>query len=213
MLVSQACFALCQVSLPGQICYNRTMQKIKIITINGFPGSGKSSTADGVAKELGFKRFSSGDFMRQIALDRGISLNELSKKAESDTAVDKSIDEAVKKTGEGEKIVIDSRLAFHWIPNSFKVYLDLPPEIAKERISNNLKTNKFRQESEGKMDVEEVYKKIIERFESEKKRYQNLYQVDHADKNNFDLVVDTNKNNLKQVIDIIVREYKNWIEN
>ncbi|MFA6077010.1 MAG: AAA family ATPase [Candidatus Paceibacterota bacterium] len=189
------------------------MQKIKIITINGFPGSGKSSTADGVAKELGFKRFSSGDFMRQIALDRGISLNELSKKAESDTAVDKSIDEAVKKTGEGEKIVIDSRLAFHWIPNSFKVYLDLPPEIAKERISNNLKTNKFRQESEGKMDVEEVYKKIIERFESEKKRYQNLYQVDHADKNNFDLVVDTNKNNLKQVIDIIVREYKNWIEN
>jgi len=187
--------------------------KKKIITINGFPGSGKSSTADGVAKELGYKRFSSGDFMRQIALDRGISLNELSKKAENDTSVDVDIDDAVRKAGEGEELVIDSRLAFHWIPESFKVYLDLPPEIAKERISSNLKINKFRQESEGQMGIEEVYRKIIERFESEKKRYQNLYQVDHTNKNNFDLVVDTQKNNLKQVIETIVSEYKKWIEN
>ena len=186
--------------------------KKEIITINGFPGSGKSSTADLVAKELGLKRFSSGDFMRQIALDAGISLNELSEKAENDIGIDEKIDEKVRNTGKLEKIVIDSRLAFHWIPESFKVYLDLPPEIAKERISNNLKTNKFRQASEGQTDTEEIYKKIIKRFESEKKRYWKLYKVDHADKKNFDLVIDTNKNNLEQVVDIIVREYQKWRE-
>jgi len=185
--------------------------KKQIITINGFPGSGKSSTADLVAKELNFKRFSSGDFMRQIALDRGISLNELSIKAETDKEVDVSIDKAVKEAGEMKKIVIDSRLAFHWIPESFKVYLNLSPEIAKERISNNLKTNKFRQESEGQANIDEIYKKIISRLESEKKRYWDLYKVDHTNKNNFDLVIDTNKNNLKQVVDIVVKEYKNWI--
>ena len=165
-----------------------------------------------VAKELGFKRFSSGDFMRQIALNRGISLNELGAKAETDTKVDIDIDNAVKEAGKMENIVIDSRLAFHWIPESFKVYLDLPPEIAKERISNNLKTNKFRQESEGQMNIEEIYKKIVERFESEKKRYWNLYKVNHADKKNFDLVVNTNKNNLEQVVNIIVAKYKKWIK-
>ncbi len=186
------------------------MQKKEIITLTGFPGSGKSSTADEVAKKLGYKRFSSGDFMRQIALDRGISLNELSIKAEKDKEVDISIDDAVKKAGEMKEIVIDSRLAFHWIPESFKVYLDLSPEIAKKRIENNLKTNKLRQESEGQMSANEVSKKIIERFESEKKRYWNLYKIDHADKNNFDLVINTNKNNLKQVVDIVVREYKKW---
>ncbi len=185
--------------------------KKQIITINGFPGSGKSSTADLVAKELGFKRFSSGDFMRQIALDRGVSLNELSIKAETEKKVDEDIDNAVKKAGEMEEIVIDSRLAFHWIPESFKVYLDLPPEIAKERISNNLKINKFRQESEGQADIEEIYKKIINRLESEKKRYWELYKIDHTNKNNFDLVIDTNKNNLEQVVGIIVKEYRNWI--
>ena len=151
--------------------------------------------------------------MRQIALDRGISLNELSIKAETEKEVDNDIDNAVKKAGETEKIVIDSRLAFHWIPKSFKVYLDLSPEIAKERISNNLKTNKFRQESEGQANIDEIYKKIISRLESEKKRYWDLYKIDHTNKNNFDLIIDTNKNNLNQVVDIVVKEYKNWINN
>ncbi len=188
------------------------MVKKEIITITGFPGSGKSSTADGVAKALGFQRFSSGDFMRQIAIDRKISLNELSVLAERDTTVDESIDNAVKKAGKMDKVVIDSRLAFHWIPNSFKVYLDLPLEIAKERISHNLKTNTLRQESEGQTDVDEVYKKIVARLESEKKRYKELYNIDHTDKTNFDLVIDTNKNNLEQVVNVIVSEYKKWRE-
>ncbi len=189
------------------------VMKKEIITINGGPGSGKSSTADNVARHLGFKRFSSGDFMRKIALDMGISLNELSTKAENDKTIDVSIDNEVKKAGEVEKLVIDSRLAFHWIPDSFKVYLDLPPEIAKERILSNLRVNALRQQSEGSSTSEEIYKKINKRLESEKKRYMELYGVDHTNKNNFDLVIDTNKNNLYQVVDIIVEEYKKWRKN
>lgn len=199
------------------MCFNykeqNIMQKKQIITINGFPGSGKSSTADLVARELRFQRFSSGDFMRNIALKRNLSLNELSLKAENDTGIDIEIDNEVRKMGEKEKIVIDSRLAFHWIPNSFKVYLDLPPEIAQNRISDNLKTNKFRQESEGQASVEEIYKRITERFESEKKRYLELYKIDHTNKRNFDLVVDTDKNNLQEVVQIIVAAYQDWINN
>jgi predicted cytidylate kinase len=187
------------------------MRKKQIITINGFPGSGKSSTADLVAKELNFKHLSSGDFMRNLALKSNISLNELSLRAESDPEIDKSIDDEVRKVKEMDKVVIDSRLAFYWISESFKVYLDLPPEIAKNRISNNLKTNKLRQESEGDASVEEIYKKITSRLESEKKRYLELYNVDHTDQRNFDLVIDTNKNNLEQVVEIIVTEYKNWL--
>jgi cytidylate kinase len=187
--------------------------KKEIITISGSLGSGKSSTADLVAKKLNFKRFSSGDFMRKIALGMGISLNELSIKAQTDNSIDKKIDEEVKKAGEMEKVVIDSRLAFHWIPNSFKVYLDLPPEIAKERILNNLKVNTLRRQSEESSSSEEIYEKIISRLKSEKKRYKDLYEIDHTDKNNFDLVIDTNKNNLEQVVDIILAEYKKWIKN
>ncbi len=186
--------------------------KKEIITIAGAPGGGKSSTADLVAKELGFQRFSSGNFMRKIALDTGISLNELNEKAQGDDSIDKKIDEEVRKAGEMQKIVIDSRLAFHWIPESFKVYLDLPAEIAKERILNDLKENKLRKQSEESSTVDEIYEKITSRLESEKKRYRELYNIDHTDKNNFNLVIDTNKNNLEQVVDIIVTEYKKWRE-
>ncbi len=188
------------------------MDKKEIIAITGTLGSGKSSTADLVAKDLGFKRFSSGDFMRKIALEMGISLNELNIIAQNDPSVDEKIDEEVRKAGKMEKIVIDSRLAFHWIPNSFKVYLDLPPEIAKDRILNNLKENALRKQSEDSSTSEQIYEKIISRLESEKKRYKELYGVNHTDKNNYDLVIDTNKNNLEQVVAIILKEYKKWKE-
>lgn len=186
--------------------------KKKIVTITGGLGSGKSSTADLVAKRLGYRRFSSGDFMRKIALEMKITLNELSSQAEQDDTIDKKIDAEVKKAGEMEELVIDSRLAFHWIPQSFKVYLDLPPEIAKERIFNNLKENALRAQSENSQNVDEIYNKIIHRLESEKKRYKELYDVDHTNKNNFDLVIDTNKNNLEQVVEKIILEYKNWLK-
>ncbi|OGI95397.1 hypothetical protein A2917_02435 [Candidatus Nomurabacteria bacterium RIFCSPLOWO2_01_FULL_42_17] len=188
------------------------MQKKEIITITGTIGSGKSSVADKIAEKLGYRRFSSGDFMRKIALDMGLTLNELSLQAQTSKGIDLKIDEEVKKAGELDKIVIDSRLAFHWIPKSFKVYLDLPPEIAKERILKNLKENKLRQESEHATTPEEVYGQIRRRRRSEEYRYMKLYGVNHTDHSNFDLVIDTNKNDLNQVVDIIVREYKKWRE-
>lgn len=188
--------------------------KKEIITICGGLGSGKSSTAKKVAEELKFDHFSSGDFTRKIALEMGISVTELAKLEETDKSIDNRVDEEVRKAGEIEKRVIDSRLAFHWIPESFKVYLDLPPEIAKERILNNIKESKLRQESEDASNSEEIYNNIVTRLQSEKKRYREYYGIeDYTDRKNFDLIVDTNKNNLEEVVNIIVSEYKKWISN
>ena len=188
--------------------------KKEIITISGLPGSGKSSTADKVAQTLNYARFSSGDFMRRLALKKGITLNELSKIAENDNGyIDNQIDNEVTKLNNTEKIVVDSRLAFHFLNNSFKVFLDLAPEISKNRVINNLKTNQLRAQTEGLNNPEEVYEKIIERLNSEKKRYKELYNLDYTQKENFDLVIDTEKNNLDQVVNIILAEYKKWLEN
>ena len=189
------------------------MAKKEIITICGGLGSGKSSTANKVAEALGYQRFSSGDFFRQAAIDLGISVTELNIRSEKDPAVDLIVDEKLRNLRTAEKIVIDSRTAFHWIPESFKVYLDLPPEIAKDRVLQNLKENALRNKSEGGSgSVEEVYAKMIERFKSEQKRYWDLYKIDNTKKENYDLVIDTNKNNLEQVVEIILEKYKEWTE-
>jgi cytidylate kinase len=185
--------------------------KKEIITICGSLGSGKSSAAKKVAEILGYKHFSSGDFFRQVGLELGLSVTETNIRAETDPKIDAMTDQKLRDLNNAEKIVIDSRTAYHWIPESFKVYLDLPPEIAKERILNNLKENKLRAKSEESYaSVEEIYKTMQRRFESEQKRYWDLYQINNKDRNNFDLIIDTNKNNLEQVVKIIIKEYKKW---
>jgi len=188
------------------------MIKKEIITICGGLGSGKSSTAKGVAKALGFKHFSSGDFFRQVGLELGLSVTETNIRAENDPEIDERTDQKLRDLNNKNKIVIDSRTAYHWIPGSFKVYLNLPPEVARERILNSLKEDKLRKKSEQDTTGEKILEKMTERFESEQKRYWNLYKIDNSDKNQFDLVIDTNKNNLKQVVDIIVSGYKKWMK-
>ena len=137
------------------------MVKKEIITIAGANGSGKSSTAKKIAPELHFKHLSSGDLMRQIAKENNITLEELSKIAEKENWVDEKLDNYVKEAGREEKIVIDSRLAFHFIPDSFKVYLDLDPKIAAQRMIGDMKNNPARHlENNGKIEsVEKMAEK------------------------------------------------------
>ena len=189
--------------------------KKEIITVAGVNGSGKSSTAKRIAEILGFEHFSSGDFMRQIARENNLTLEELAEVAEKEDWVDKKLDDYVKQVGLKEKAIIDSRLAFHFIPYSFKVYLDLDPKIAAQRILNDMKNNPARYlENQEKIEsIEKMAEKSAKRLASERKRYFDLYEIkDHKDKGNFDLIVDTNKNNLKQVVDIILSAYKKWRE-
>jgi len=186
--------------------------KKEIITICGGLGSGKSSTAKKVAQTLGYKHFSSGDFFREVGLKLGLSINEVNIRAETDPKIDEMTDQKLRDMGKENKVVIDSRTAYHWIPESFKVYLDLPVEIAKGRILNSVKVDKLREASEQVSTSEEVFKKMHERFQSEQKRYWDLYKINNTDKNQFDLVVDTEKNNLEQVVNIVVSEYKKWKE-
>lgn len=186
--------------------------KKEIITICGGLGSGKSSTAKKIAQKLNYKHFSSGDFFRQVGIELGLSVNELNKKAETDPTIDKLTDQKLRNLNDAQKIVIDSRTAYHWIPESFKVYLDLPIKIAQKRILNSIKKNKLRAQSEQIKNEEKILEKINERFLSEQKRYWDLYKIDNTQKNQFDLIIDTDKNNLNQVVNIIISKYKKWIE-
>ena len=188
--------------------------KKEIITIAGANGGGKSSTGRRLAAMLEFRHFSSGDFMRQIAKDNNVSLEELARIAEKEDWVDNKIDDYVKEVGLEEKAIIDSRLAFHFIPNSFKVYLDLAPSIAAERMLKDMRNNPSRhlENKDAVESAEKMAEKSASRLTSERKRFLDLYSIqDNTDNKNFDLVVDTEKNNLEQVVDIIISEYKKWI--
>ena len=186
--------------------------KKHIITLAGFPGSGKSSTAKGVAEELGYEHFSSGDLFRKMAAERSISVEEINRAAETQKEIDLSVDRLLVKMGEEkENLVIDSRTAFHWIPGSFKVFLDLDPQAAAERTFAHIQTEG--RASQTASSVEEVLESTMQRVASERKRYHDLYEIDVTDRSQFDLVVDTRTHDLKQVIAIVVAAYNEWLEN
>ena len=191
------------------------MEKKQIITIAGSLGSGKSSTANKVAELLGYSRASTGDFMRSLADKKGITLEDLSKIAENDNgATDKEIDDNSRAIREKSNIVLDSRLGFFFIPESFKVFLELDPKIAAERILKDSKNNPNRQKETdtGFDSVESVVIGISERRASEQKRYQKLYGIaDNTAPENFDLVINTANTPLESVALKIVEEYNKWL--
>lgn len=184
--------------------------KKHIITISGFPGSGKSSTAKGVALRLGYEHFSSGDMFRKMAAERGLSIEEINFTAEKQKEIDFEVDKFLREMGEEKSdFVIDSRIAFHWIPSSFKVFLHLDPRTAAERTFAQIK--KEGRESQAGSSIDEVYGNTLKRIESEQKRYRNLYDIDITDKKNFDLVIDTETHGLEEVIDMVIAAYQKWL--
>lgn len=184
--------------------------KKHIITITGFPGSGKSSTAKSVAVRLGYEHFSSGDLFRKMAAERGLSIEEINFTAEKQKEIDIEVDKLLVKMGqEKNDFVIDSRTAFHWIPGSFKVFLDLNQRTAAERTF--VQIQKEGRASQTGSSVDEVYENTLKRVESERKRYLSLYNIDITDKTNFDLIVDTEINNLADVVEIINSAYQKWL--
>ncbi len=183
--------------------------KKSIITISGALGSGKSSTAKGVAALLGYRHLSSGDLFRKMAIERGLSIEAINLTAEEQKDIDYKVDEWLQKIGKEEKdVVIDSRLAFHWIPDSFKVHLTLDPDTAAERIFTHMQDEG--RVSEDATSVTDVRASIDRRHASEQKRYMDLYDVDPTNPTNFDLVIDTKHNDLKTVMHMVTEAYQKW---
>lgn len=170
-----------------------------IITISGPPGSGKSTIAKALAKKLKLKHVSAGDFMREIAKERGVSVLELSKEAERSNKLDKEIDERTKKLGKTkDNFVMDGRMAWYFIPSSVKVFLKVTKTEAARRIFN------AKRDDEHARTLAETKREIRKRALSERKRYQMYYGTSYEDVGHYDCVVNTTNKEEKEVINTII---------
>lgn len=188
------------------------MDKKHIITIAGKPGSGKSTTSKGLANTLGYSHFSSGDLFRAIGQERGIDVLNTNLVAETEKDIDELVDQKLRDLGsEQDKLVIDSRMAWHWMPYSFRVYLDLDLTIAADRIISNMDAERLTAENIPG-DTQEYAQQLQGRLDSEIRRYMNLYQANPYDHTNYDLVINTAIHNPEEVQQIISEAYKNWVQ-
>jgi CMP/dCMP kinase len=164
-----------------------------IITFNGNEGSGKSTISKMVAEKLDYKRYYTGEIFRNIAKDNGITLAELRQMRLEDPKWDHEVDNYIADLGKKEdNFIVDSRLAWHFIPQSVKIYLKADEWEAAERILNELKKDKARSIEEGKLDsLEDIVESLKKRKTEDQEIYGKYYGVDIHDPKNYDLVLDT----------------------
>lgn len=190
------------------------VRKKRIITIAGRPGSGKSTAAQAVATQLGFMHFSSGDLFRAISREHGQDILQSNLAAEKEKGIpkiDQLVDERLREIGRKEEnIIIDSRMAWHWMPYSFKVFLNLDLETAAKRILASMTPERMEAEHIPN-NVEDYAKNLQKRLDSESRRYKKIYDVDPYNIDNYDLVINTKTAKPHEIVQLILERYNGWI--
>lgn len=186
-----------------------------IISISGVPGSGKTSVGKLLAERLEYHFYSVGGLRGKMALERGMTINELNKLGETDPTTDTSVDEYQRELGKKEDdFVIEGRLSWYFIPHSFKILLTCDPHTAAERIYWARQ-----QDGEGRGDEPEyaspdvTRRHLEERTESDRKRYAKYYGLDYADASQYDVVMDTtNIQGVEAVTDVLEKQARAKIQ-
>ncbi len=175
------------------------------ISLAGDLGSGKSTVSDLIVKETGAEYYSTGRICREVAARYGMNVVEMNTYMETHKEIDHEIDQGIAALSDvDKKMIIDSRMAWHFVRDTFKVYLTTDLAEAAHRIYSACRaTESFASE-------EETKEKIRARRTSEARRYKELYGVNCKDLRNYSLVLDTTHANPREVADRILSAAEMW---
>lgn len=193
-----------------RLCYNGKQSTIfkkkggkKVnITLTGNLGSGKTTICN-ILKEKGYEIVSTGKIFRQIAEERNVTVIELNKMAEQDRSIDDLLDNKTTELGKTlDHVVFDSRLAWNFVPESFKVFLMVETDEAARRVYNDSERN-----AESYASVEEAKEGLVKRAELEKSRFQDLYQINYYNASNYNLVIESTKAKPEDIAKEIIKQF------
>ena len=179
------------------------------MTVSGDLGSGKTYVSRTLAGVLGYRYLSTGQLHRDIAAELGMNSLELNLHAEENPEIDKRVDAALAGLSEeGLDYVVDSRMAWHFVPTSLKVYLMVDPDVGSARVMSD----KTRLNEPSYEDQQDAKVRLLARKESENKRFLEEYGVDCSDLRNYDVIVDATLLTPDQVIGQLVAVIGRWKE-
>jgi len=182
--------------------------KKHIISLTGDLASGKTRVTDLLQEELGYSIYRNGERFRDMAVERGMNVTEFGIYAESHPEIDRQLEEASAKYAENnDNFIIDAKMGWYAIPESFKVYLKVDRAEGARRAFEDV----LRKKSENFATIEEYKEDMEKRYHSETERYFKLYGVRRDDMSNYDLIIDTTHMSITEVKERILEEYKKWL--
>ncbi len=181
-----------------------------IISLSGTPGSGKTTVAKIIAKKLGLQFYSLGELVGKEAIKLGLKTQEFYRQDTitvdgKEISLDRYLDKLQEDLGSKEdNFIIDSRLGFHFIPGSIKIFIYADSLTGAQRIFHEK-----RKDEKVYQSVEETRKEIEERMKTEKRRYKGKYGIkDFHDPKNYDLFLNSSTMPIDTVVDVIIKKIK-----
>ncbi len=171
------------------------------ITITGRLGSGKTTVAKRIAEKHTFTYYSTGTIMRELAAEVGLSICDYNKMIVNDPTEDRKIDDRTREVAiarREENMVFDSRMAWFFAPDTFKVYVTVDPAVAAARVKIDPRPGEPNSEVE-------IYHELEERSKVEQARFIKFYGegADYYNWKNFNLIIDSTTRTVEEVSDAI----------
>ena len=185
------------------------MKKRKIIAITGNIAGGKSKVASKIAAKLGMGTYFASSSFRKLARDYNMDIVAFNAYVERDPDIDKAIDKTISDyLSTHDNLVVDSRLAWFFEKDAFKVFITVDLDVAAERLALDSKNRNIEDKYDSAYDARIA---IIKREHYEKDRYKREYGIDIFDYNNYDLVIDSTYLSTEELSNKIIQEYKLWL--
>lgn len=181
------------------------------ITVTGNLGSGKSTIARLLSEKYNFEAYSTGKVQRELAKQMNLTTLELNQLMMSDRKYDNMIDDEtarISRDNKDKNIIFDSRLAWHFVESSFKVFVSVSLDVAAYRIMNDQRGSVEKYSS-----IEEAKDLLAQRAKTEKIRYKDIYNLNYMDFSNYNLIIDATYCYPDIIADIVMEEAKEYYSN
>jgi predicted cytidylate kinase len=177
-----------------------------IITIGGNVGSGKTTLAELLSKELGFEQLYMGGIFREMAAEKNLSIEQFYAQLKDDPATEQAVDNRqATLMREKDNLIVQGRIAWYFAQGSpskiFNIFLAVNPAIGARRSGE-------RKENVGR-SADEMVIATAEREKTERERYQMLYGIEnYMDPEHYDYILDTSDLKADEALAIVLTEIK-----
>lgn len=185
-------------------------EKKIVICISGMAGTGKSTLSRKLAEKYHLKCYSGGDALKELAKAKGYDVShqgwwesagglKFLREREIDPKFDEAVDAKLLEYAEQGNVLLDSWTMPWLFKESFKIWLMASIEKRAARVA-----------ARDKISINEALKVLKEKEDRTKVIYKKLYGfILGEDLTPFDLVLDTDNLNAKEVFEVLCRVIDN----